>query len=158
MIVVQRIRPDRAEGFCGKPLWAEERERGRATMPSDLAWYGPALLNWSTWLLICIHHQVRCFQVHHSAFSTVPGARIIATQSRKEHGGYWASKWPSGLVTHLVCLINAHVMKLRRGKKLHGVVIMLKIFATRQYNECFFFSNFPHTINFKTLFTDVTKP
>ena len=120
MIVVQRIRPDRAEGFCGKPLWAEERERGRATMPSDLAWYGPALLNWSTWLLICIHHQVRCFQVHHSAFSTVPSARIIATQGRKEDGGYWASKWPSGLVTHLVCLINAHVMKLRRGKKLHG--------------------------------------
>ena len=37
IVVVQRIRPDRAEGFCGKPLWAEERERGRATMPSDLA-------------------------------------------------------------------------------------------------------------------------
>ena len=74
---------------------------------------------------------------HHSAFSTVPGARIIATQGRKEDGGYWASKWPSGLVTHLVCLINAHVMKLRRGKKLLGVVIMLKIFATRQSNDFF---------------------
>ena len=134
MIVVQRIRPDRAEGFCGKPLWAEERE-GNHALRSRLIWTCSAQLEH---LAFDMHPPPGAVLPSPSfCISTVLGARIIATQGRKEDGGYWASKWPSGLVTHLVCLINAHVMKLRRGKKLHGVVIMLKIFATRQPNDFF---------------------
>ena len=86
---------------------------------------------------------------------------MIATQGRKEDGEDWASKWPSSLVTHLVCLINAHVMKLRRGKKLHGVVIMLKIFATRQSNECFlsefFFDLWAEFLALKSCFDSLIK-
>ena len=77
------------------------------------------------------------------------------TQGRKEDGGYWASKWPSGLVTHLVCLINAHVMKLRRGKKLHGRSSN-HAESQQQDNLINVFRIFPHTNIFKT-FTDVTK-